>query len=155
MSMKAITLECIELGVINLAYLNDKVEGRTLPLSISVKVTLINKPGHSRALQATQIRPLHSKTERGNRSELTWWVWISEDGHYEKTGYAICPKTAFFPPILVEKLDKAFTDVPKFVLRKGSKSQNSYYPDSSPFRVSFLASMRGANVGRSFVLSLP
>ncbi|GBN46663.1 hypothetical protein AVEN_151749-1 [Araneus ventricosus] len=37
----------------------------------------------------------------------------------------------FFPPILVEKLGKAFTDVPKFVLRQGSKSQNSSHPNSS------------------------
>ncbi|GBN60396.1 hypothetical protein AVEN_42433-1 [Araneus ventricosus] len=44
--------------------------------------------------------------------------------------FIICPKT-FFPPILVEKLGKAFTDVPKFVLRQGSKSQNSCNPDSS------------------------
>ncbi|GBM00316.1 hypothetical protein AVEN_32655-1 [Araneus ventricosus] len=39
-----------------------------------------------------------------------------------RLSYAICPKTGFFPPILVEKLDKAFTDVPKFVLRQGAKS---------------------------------
>ncbi|GBM04947.1 hypothetical protein AVEN_2071-1 [Araneus ventricosus] len=48
--------------------------------------------------------------------------------------YAIYPKT-FFPPILVEKLGKEFTDVPKFVLRQGSKSQNSTHPySSSPTR---------------------
>ncbi|GBO07444.1 hypothetical protein AVEN_251445-1 [Araneus ventricosus] len=32
------------------------------------------------------------------------------------------------PHILVEKLGKSFTAVPKFVLRQGSKSQNSYQP---------------------------
>ncbi|GBM07251.1 hypothetical protein AVEN_25503-1 [Araneus ventricosus] len=37
----------------------------------------------------------------------------------------------FSPPILVEKLRKVFTDVPKFVLRQGSKSQNSSLPHSS------------------------
>ncbi|GBM18407.1 hypothetical protein AVEN_72746-1 [Araneus ventricosus] len=65
----------------------------------------------------------------------------------------------FIPPILVKKLGKTFTDVPKFVLRQGSKSQNSSHPNSSfphgEFRVSFLASTRGPNVGRSFVLQLP
>ncbi|GBM96037.1 hypothetical protein AVEN_179714-1 [Araneus ventricosus] len=60
--------------------------------------------------------------------------------------------------ILVEKLGKTFTDVPKFVLRLGSKSQNSSHPSPSPphwgFRVSFLPSTRGSNVGRSFVSPL-
>ncbi|GBM65032.1 hypothetical protein AVEN_68953-1 [Araneus ventricosus] len=60
---------------------------------------------------------------------------------------------------LFEKVGKTFMDVPKFLLRQGSKSQNSSHPlSSSPtlgFRVSFLASTRGPNVGRSFVLLLP
>ncbi|GBM70000.1 hypothetical protein AVEN_155706-1 [Araneus ventricosus] len=37
----------------------------------------------------------------------------------------------FFSPILVEKLGKAFMDVPKYILRQGSKSQNSTHPYSS------------------------
>ncbi|GBN35956.1 hypothetical protein AVEN_54228-1 [Araneus ventricosus] len=52
-------------------------------------------------------------------------------GIQENSIFDICAKTRFSPPILVEKLGKAFTDVPKFVLRPGSKSQNSYHPDSS------------------------
>ncbi|GBN15254.1 hypothetical protein AVEN_256523-1 [Araneus ventricosus] len=52
-------------------------------------------------------------------------------GIHEKIIYAICPKNGFIPPILVEKLGKAFTDVPKFVLRQSSKSRNSCHPDSS------------------------
>ncbi|GBM28469.1 hypothetical protein AVEN_135645-1 [Araneus ventricosus] len=48
------------------------------------------------------------------------------------------------PLILVEKLGKTFTDVPKLVLRQGSKSQNSSLPSPPPphgvLRVSFLAS---------------
>ncbi|GBN22936.1 hypothetical protein AVEN_273587-1 [Araneus ventricosus] len=62
------------------------------------------------------------------------------------------------PLILVEKLGKSFTDVPKFVLRQGSKSQKSAhyspFPPHGRFRVSFLASTRGPNVGRSFVSPL-
>ncbi|GBM70001.1 hypothetical protein AVEN_155707-1 [Araneus ventricosus] len=36
-----------------------------------------------------------------------------------------------FSPILVEKLGKAFMEVPKFVLRHGSKPQNSTHPYSA------------------------
>ncbi|GBO29964.1 hypothetical protein AVEN_95148-1 [Araneus ventricosus] len=52
-------------------------------------------------------------------------------GIHKKASYAICPKTGFPPHILVEKLDKAFTNVPKFVLGQGLKSQNSCQQDSS------------------------
>ncbi|GBM27105.1 hypothetical protein AVEN_189875-1 [Araneus ventricosus] len=38
-------------------------------------------------------------------------------------------RAVFSPPILVEKLGKTFTDVPKFVLRQGSKSQTFSHPD--------------------------
>ncbi|GBN29879.1 hypothetical protein AVEN_178985-1 [Araneus ventricosus] len=59
---------------------------------------------------------------------------------------------------VIKKLDKTFTDVPKFVLRRGSKSKNSSHPfpptPHGGFRVSFLDSTRGSNVGRSFVLPL-
>ncbi|GBL91075.1 hypothetical protein AVEN_184449-1 [Araneus ventricosus] len=48
-------------------------------------------------------------------------------GIHEKASYDICPKT-FFKPILVEKLGKAFMDVPNFVFRHGSKSQNYTHP---------------------------
>ncbi|GBO00240.1 hypothetical protein AVEN_13082-1 [Araneus ventricosus] len=71
---------------------------------------------------------------------------------------AFVPRPLFFPSILDERIGKAFTDVPKFVLRRGSKSQNfTYLPLLSPtrgFRVSFPASTRGPNVGRSLVLPL-
>ncbi|GBL75349.1 hypothetical protein AVEN_194554-1 [Araneus ventricosus] len=67
-------------------------------------------------------------------------------------------RPVYSPPILVEKLGKVFTDVPNFVLRQGSKSQNSSHPNfSSPtrgFRVSFLASTRGPNIGRTIVFPL-
>ncbi|GBM89685.1 hypothetical protein AVEN_23588-1 [Araneus ventricosus] len=61
------------------------------------------------------------------------------------------------PLILVEKLGKTFTNVPKFVLRQGSKSQHSSHTSlllPFGFRVALLASTRGADVGRSFVLQL-
>ncbi|GBM05916.1 hypothetical protein AVEN_135280-1 [Araneus ventricosus] len=62
------------------------------------------------------------------------------------------------PLILVEKLDKSFTDVPTLVLRQGSKSQNPSYPrSSSPTRgiSSLISSLDARNVGRSFVFPLP
>ncbi|GBM15479.1 hypothetical protein AVEN_142135-1 [Araneus ventricosus] len=65
-------------------------------------------------------------------------------GIHEKANCVICPKTGFSPPILVEKLGKAFSDVPKFVLRLGSKSQNSCHPDSSSLKrriSSFISSL--------------
>ncbi|GBM40005.1 hypothetical protein AVEN_217602-1 [Araneus ventricosus] len=52
-------------------------------------------------------------------------------GIHEKASYVICPNIGFFPSILVEKLGKAFTDVPKVHLRQDSKSQKSCHPDSS------------------------
>ncbi|GBN66115.1 hypothetical protein AVEN_183599-1 [Araneus ventricosus] len=65
-------------------------------------------------------------------------------GIHLKYSHAICPKPVSFPPILVEKLGKAFTNVPKFVLRQDSKSQNSCHPEfSSPTREisSFISSL--------------
>ncbi|GBN98228.1 hypothetical protein AVEN_266603-1 [Araneus ventricosus] len=81
-------------------------------------------------------------------------------GIHLQPSYAICPKPVFFPPTLVEKLGKAFTDVPKFVLRQGSKSQNSTYPPSSSpqhgrFRVSFLPSKRSPNVDNPLMCRYP
>ncbi|GBO38911.1 hypothetical protein AVEN_57603-1, partial [Araneus ventricosus] len=77
---------------------------------------------------------------------------------HEKVRSAICPKSVFSPIHLVEKLGKAFIDVPKFVLRHGTKSQNSTHPDSSsPTRgiSSFISSLDArCNVGRSFVVPL-
>ncbi|GBM15872.1 hypothetical protein AVEN_260143-1 [Araneus ventricosus] len=69
------------------------------------------------------------------------------------------PRLFFSPPISVEKLGKVFMDVPKFVLRHGSKSPNSTHPYSSfrhkeEFRVSFPPSSGDAYEGRSFVLQL-
>ncbi|GBM93616.1 hypothetical protein AVEN_202565-1 [Araneus ventricosus] len=68
------------------------------------------------------------------------------------------PKTVFSPPILVDKLSKAFRDVPMFVFRRGSKSQNSCHPSSLPphgrFQASFLASTRGPSLGRTIVFPL-
>ncbi|GBL84423.1 hypothetical protein AVEN_117185-1 [Araneus ventricosus] len=55
-------------------------------------------------------------------------------GIHEKTS---CPKTGFYSAILVEKLGKAFTDVPKFVLRQSSKLQNSSHPSLLPRTMGF------------------
>ncbi|GBN05695.1 hypothetical protein AVEN_128481-1 [Araneus ventricosus] len=67
-------------------------------------------------------------------------------------------RLVLFPSILVEKLGKAFNDVPKSGLRQGSKSNNFFCPLSSTqlgrFRVSFLASTRGPNLGRTIVFPL-
>ncbi|GBM54670.1 hypothetical protein AVEN_6948-1 [Araneus ventricosus] len=69
-------------------------------------------------------------------------------------------RLVYIPLISVEKIGKSFTDVPQFVLRQGSKSQNSSYTPPPPppphggFRVSFLASTRDPNVARSSVLPL-
>ncbi|GBO37897.1 hypothetical protein AVEN_173316-1 [Araneus ventricosus] len=58
--------------------------------------------------------------------------------------------------ILVEKLGKSFTDVPKTRFKVAE-----FFPPFTPpppdggFRVSFLALTRGTNVGRSSVLPLP
>ncbi|GBM44631.1 hypothetical protein AVEN_37118-1 [Araneus ventricosus] len=65
-------------------------------------------------------------------------------GIHEKAKLCRMSQDRFFPPILVEKLGKAFADVPKFVLRQGSKSQNSCHPYSfSPTRAisSFISSL--------------
>ncbi|GBM37168.1 hypothetical protein AVEN_56340-1 [Araneus ventricosus] len=91
-------------------------------------------------------------------SELTAQLGIHEE---ERLSH-LSQQLARISLILVEKLGKTFTDVPKFVMRLGSQSWNSSHPISSSttpphggFRVSFLASTRGSNVGRSFVLPLP
>ncbi|GBN31546.1 hypothetical protein AVEN_186873-1 [Araneus ventricosus] len=60
------------------------------------------------------------------------------------------------PLISVEKIGKAFTNIPKIALRQGSNSQNSsILSPHEGFRVSFLASTRSLNLGRTFVFPLP
>ncbi|GBM33507.1 hypothetical protein AVEN_273004-1 [Araneus ventricosus] len=63
------------------------------------------------------------------------------------------PKGPRFYPAAKPSFQKA----PKFVLRQGSKSQNStpLLPLRGRFRVSFLSSTRGLNVGRSVDVPLP
>ncbi|GBN52228.1 hypothetical protein AVEN_184556-1 [Araneus ventricosus] len=59
------------------------------------------------------------------------------------------PRPVFVPPILVEKLGKAFTDIPMFVLKQGSKSQNSCHPNSSTRKISnFIPSLDARSQSR-------
>ncbi|GBN48505.1 hypothetical protein AVEN_4125-1, partial [Araneus ventricosus] len=68
-----------------------------------------------------------------------------------RLGYAICPKAGFFSPIQVERLGTSFTEAPKCA----SLALRFPYSSSPTWRISdFLASSRGPNLGRIFVLPL-
>ncbi|GBM68810.1 hypothetical protein AVEN_22281-1 [Araneus ventricosus] len=108
-------------------------------------------------LQAVSLKPFQNKVRRllpRRQGEKTSTKKTRREDFYQEDKVR-----RLLPRRQVEKLGKAFADVPKFVLRQGSKSQNRTHPSPLPphggIRVSFLPSSRGANVGRSFVLPLP
>ncbi|GBM71391.1 hypothetical protein AVEN_248591-1 [Araneus ventricosus] len=65
-------------------------------------------------------------------------------------GYAICPKSHFPSPIQVEKLGTSFPESPKC-------ATVAFRSPSSPTRriSDFPASLRGPNLGKTFVFPLP
>ncbi|GBN56773.1 hypothetical protein AVEN_192882-1 [Araneus ventricosus] len=91
---------------------------------------------------------------------LERWVIKLKLGIHEKERLShLSQQLVYIPLIVVEKLGKSFTYVPKFVLTQSSKTQNSSHPTPPPsyggIRVSFLALTRGPNVGRSLFSCYP